>query len=74
MDSGLSMQVIIDRMQEYHPTSIRTAVLLHKYEATCVDVQLDYVGFKIQNLFVIGYGLDYGQLARNLPEIYIHDE
>ncbi len=74
VDSGLSMQFIIDRMQEYHPTSIRTAVLLHKYEATCVDVQLDYVGFKIQNLFVIGYGLDYGQLARNLPEIYIHDE
>jgi hypoxanthine phosphoribosyltransferase len=38
-----------------------------------VDVQLDYVGFEIDNRFVIGYGLDYGQLARNLRAIYMLD-
>ncbi len=53
---------------------MRVAVLLHKYEATKAKLELDYVAFKIPNLFVIGYGLDYGQLARNLGEIYILDE
>ncbi len=74
VDTGLSMQFIIDRMKEYQPASVRTATLLHKYEATRVDLEIDYVGFRIENLFVIGYGLDYGQLGRNLPEIYILDE
>lgn len=74
VDTGLSMQFILDNMREYEPASVRTAVLLHKYEATRVEVQLDYVGFRIKNLFVIGYGLDYGQLARNLKDIYILDE
>lgn len=74
VDTGLSMQYILDRMQEHNPASLRTATLLHKYEATEIDVPLDYVGFRIPNLFVIGYGLDYGQQGRNLPEIYILDE
>jgi len=74
VDTGLSMQYIIDKMKEYEPASIRTAVLLHKHDATRVDVELNYVGFPIDNLFVIGYGLDYGQLGRNLPQIYILDK
>ena len=74
VDTGLSMQYILDRMREHKPASLRTATLLHKYEATQIDVQLDYVGFRIPNLFVIGYGLDYGQQGRNLPEIYILDD
>ncbi len=73
VDTGLSMQFIMDRIAESNPASIRTATLLHKYEATRVQTQLDYVGFRIKNLFVIGYGLDYGQLARNLDQIYILD-
>lgn len=75
VDTGLSMKYIIERIRaEYQPASLRVATLLHKYEATEVDVLLDYVGFRIPNLFVIGYGLDYGQLARNLGDIYILDE
>lgn len=74
VDTGLSMQFIIDRLQSYKPASVRIATLLHKHEATKVELDLDYVGFAIKNLFVVGYGLDYGQLARNLPEIYILDD
>ena len=73
VDTGLSMQYILDRMQAHQPASVRVATLLHKHEATQVDVPLDYVGFRIPNLFVIGYGLDYGQVGRNLSEIYILD-
>ncbi|MEZ4701773.1 MAG: hypoxanthine phosphoribosyltransferase [Rhodothermales bacterium] len=74
VDTGLSMAYILKRMAAYRPASLSTAVLLHKKEATRVDVRLDYVAFTIPNLFVLGYGLDYGQLGRNLPEIYILDQ
>jgi hypoxanthine phosphoribosyltransferase len=74
VDTGLSMAYILERLGENHPASLRTATLLHKPDATRHTVSLDYVGFPIDNLFVIGYGLDYGQLARNLPDIYILDE
>ena len=74
VDTGLSMQFIVDRISEGKPASVRTVTLLHKYEATRVATSLDYVGFRIKNLFVIGYGLDYGQLARNLDQIYILDD
>jgi hypoxanthine phosphoribosyltransferase len=71
VDTGLSMAYILERLAAYRPASLRTAVLLHKTEATRVPVTLDYVAFTIPDRFVIGYGLDYGQLGRNLPEIYI---
>ncbi len=74
VDTGLSMQFIVERLAEYKPASIGTVTLLHKFEATRVETQLDYVGFRIKNLFVIGYGLDYGQLARNLDQIYILED
>ncbi len=74
VDTGLSMRFILDRFAELGPASLRAATLLHKPAATKVDVPLDYVGFAIENLFVIGYGLDYGQLARNLPAVYILDD
>ncbi len=74
VDTGLSMQYILDRMNAYNPASLRVVTLLHKPDATRSDVQLDYVGFHIPNVFVLGYGLDYGQLGRNLPEIYLLDE
>jgi len=74
VDTGLSMEYLIERLNKERPASIRTAALLHKYEATRVDVPLDYVGFRIRNLFVVGYGLDYGQVGRNLADIYILEE
>ncbi len=74
VDTGLTMEFIKDRLREYSPASLRVATLLHKPEATEPDLTLDYVGFQIPDLFVIGYGLDYGQLARNLGDIYILDD
>ncbi len=76
VDTGLSMQFITDLMEDLNPASVKTVTLLHKKAATHpdLDLRLDYVGFEIKDLFVIGYGLDYGQLGRNLPAIYILDE
>ena len=74
VDTGLSMEFMKGRLAEHDPASLRVATLLHKPTATEPDLRLDYVGFRIPELFVIGYGLDYGQLARNLSDIYILDE
>ncbi len=74
VDTGTSMAYVMDRIRAYDPASMRIATLLHKEEASEADVELHYVGFNIPNRFVIGYGLDYGQLARNLPDIYILDD
>ncbi len=73
VDTGLSMKYVIDQIRTRNPASLRAATLLRKPDAAKVEVQVDYVGFDIDNLFVIGYGLDYGQLARNLRAIYILD-
>ena len=73
VDTGLSMKYLIDKLQKKSPASIKTVTLLHKTEATHHDVQLDYVGFRIPTLFVLGYGLDYAQEGRNLAQIYILD-
>ncbi|WP_138432105.1 hypoxanthine phosphoribosyltransferase [Fodinibius saliphilus] len=74
VDTGLSMNYLVDKLEKKNPESIATVTLLHKTEATHHDVQLDYVGFKIPTLFVLGYGLDYAQEGRNLAQIYILDE
>jgi hypoxanthine phosphoribosyltransferase len=74
VDTGLTMEFMKDRLGAHDPASLRVATLLHKPEATEPDLRLDYVGFRIPDLFVIGYGLDYGQLARNLGDIYILDD
>lgn len=74
VDTGVSMKYILDQMERLNPASVGVVTLLHKEEATEVDVDLDYVGFPIDNAFVLGYGLDYGQIARNLADIYILDE
>ncbi len=73
VDTGLSMQYILDIMHSQNPETVKVVTLRHKYEATEVHVRLDYVGFRIKNQFVVGYGLDYGQVGRNLPDLYVLD-
>lgn len=73
VDTGLSMEYILDTLSKEGPASIQVATMLHKADATKVDLELRYVGFEIDNLFVVGYGLDYGQVGRNLKDIFILD-
>jgi hypoxanthine phosphoribosyltransferase len=69
VDTGLTMQYLQNYLKSRNPKSITTATLLHKPEATQVKCSLDYIGFKISNEFVVGYGLDYQGYFRNLPYI-----
>jgi hypoxanthine phosphoribosyltransferase len=69
VDSGLTLDYIIDNLKTRRPASLRICVLLNKQERREVDVPLDYVGFDIPDKFVVGYGLDYDEKYRNLPFI-----
>ena len=74
VDTGLSIKYLVDKIKTKNPESVSVITLLHKKDATIHDVQVDYVGFKIPTLFVLGYGLDYAQEGRNLAQIYVIDE
>jgi hypoxanthine phosphoribosyltransferase len=69
VDTGLTMQYLQNYLKSRSPKSLTIITLLHKPEATQVQCQLDHVGFKISNEFVVGYGLDYQGYFRNLPYI-----
>ncbi|MCR4416542.1 MAG: hypoxanthine phosphoribosyltransferase [Ignavibacteria bacterium] len=70
VDTGLSIVYMKGLLQSQNPASIKVVTLLHKPDATKYDIKLDYIGFKIPNKFVIGYGLDHTQKYRNLRSIY----
>ena len=74
IDTGLSMKYLVDKVKRKEPASLSVVTMLHKPEATQHNVQIDYTGFKIPNLFVLGYGLDFAQEGRNLAQIYLLDE
>ena len=69
VDTGLTMKYLLANLATREPASIKVCTLLHKPSRTEVEVDLDYVGFTIENHFVIGYGLDFDQKYRNLPQI-----
>jgi hypoxanthine phosphoribosyltransferase len=73
VDSGLTVQYLIKILAKHKPKSIRVCTLLSKPERRTIDVPLDYVGFKIPNKYVVGYGLDYQQEYRNLPYLAVLD-
>lgn len=70
VDSGYTMQTFLPQLAALSPASVRLVTLLHKPDAQKVAVPIDYVGFSIPNKFVVGYGLDYNGLGRELPAIY----
>lgn len=67
IDTGLTLNYLLRILEERKPASLRVCTLLNKPSRRKVDVPVDYIGFNIPNAFVVGYGLDYGQLYRNLP-------
>ena len=70
VDTGKTLHHFLPKLLHQQPKSLKIATLLHKPEATEFALTLDYVGFSIPNKFVVGYGLDYSGLGRNLKEIY----
>lgn len=70
IDTGKTLHEFIPQLEHQGPASIRIAALLTKPEALKYPVNADYTGFAIPNKFVVGYGLDYDGLGRNIPEIY----
>ncbi len=74
IDSGLTASYLMSTLTARKPASLRIASLLHKKVKTVQEVRIDYLGFEIPDHFVIGYGLDYAGLYRNLPYIGILEE
>lgn len=71
VDSGLSVKFLYNMMAAFNPAQLKFATLLHKPSKTIVDVKLDYVGFEIEDKYVVGYGLDDKQNKRNLRDIFV---
>lgn len=69
VDTGLTLTYLQGILRARGPRSLRTACLLSKPSRRKVDVQVDYIGFTIEDKFVVGYGLDYAEQYRNLPFI-----
>jgi hypoxanthine phosphoribosyltransferase len=71
VDTGLTLAYLQDILKARAPKSVRTACLLSKPSRRQVDVKVDYIGFTIDDHFVVGYGLDYAEKYRNLPYIAV---
>ena len=69
IDSGITLNYLYNYLKTKNPKSLKICVLLNKKERRQKEIALDYVGFEIENKFVLGYGLDYDEKYRNLPYI-----
>jgi len=69
IDTGRTVSYLKRNLETRHPRSVRLCALLDKIERRDVDVEIEYLGFTIPNLFVVGYGLDHAGLYRNLPYV-----
>ncbi|HZZ43730.1 MAG TPA: hypoxanthine phosphoribosyltransferase [Tepidisphaeraceae bacterium] len=69
LDSGGTLKLVIPLLERLKPASVKVCVLLRKDRPSAREVQADYVGFDIPDEFVVGYGLDYDDYYRNLPDI-----
>jgi hypoxanthine phosphoribosyltransferase len=70
VDTGKTLSQFLPQLEHQHPASLKVASLLHKPSATVHSIKIDYLGFTIPDKFVLGYGLDYDGLGRNVKEIY----
>ncbi len=71
IDTGLTLDYLLRILRARNPASLRICALLDKKERRRIPIHLDYVGFEIPNKFVVGYGLDFGEIYRNLPYIAV---
>ncbi|MFZ4768879.1 MAG: hypoxanthine phosphoribosyltransferase [Ferruginibacter sp.] len=70
VDTGKTLNEFLPQLHDHHPASLKIVALLHKPEALQYPIKIDYLGFSVPDKFLLGYGLDYDGLARNLGEIY----
>ncbi len=70
IDTGKTLHTFLPQLENQRPLSLKVAVLLHKPDAQTFPVNIDYICITIPNKFVLGYGLDYDGLGRNIKEIY----
>jgi hypoxanthine phosphoribosyltransferase len=70
VDTGKTLHQFLPQLINQQPASLKIAALLHKPEALKFPISIDYLGFEVPNKFLLGYGLDYDGLGRNLKEIY----
>lgn len=69
VDTGLTIAHLLELFRTRHPSSVKVCALLHKPARTKIEVPIDYLGFTIEDRFVVGYGLDWAERYRNLPFI-----
>jgi hypoxanthine phosphoribosyltransferase len=69
VDTGLTLNYLLEHLRVQNPASVRVCSLLHKPARTRVEVPIDYLGFTIDDVFVVGYGLDIAHFHRNLPYV-----
>ncbi len=74
VDTGLTMEKVLQQLEILEPAEIKICTLLYKPEAFRKKFDLDYVAIVVPNDFLVGYGLDYDGLGRNLPDIYVLDK
>jgi hypoxanthine phosphoribosyltransferase len=74
LDTGRTFKKVLELLTLREPKILKTCVLLDKPSRRVVPIEADFVGFKIPDLFVVGYGLDWDELGRNLPSIYYLSE
>jgi hypoxanthine phosphoribosyltransferase len=74
VDTGLTLTYLQDILRARAPRTLRSACLLSKPSRRVVDVKVEYIGFTIEDRFVVGYGLDFAEKFRNLPHIAVMDE
>ena len=70
VDSGLSVEFLENMLSAFNPKILKFATLLNKPSKNEIDVPMDYIGFNIEDKYVVGYGLDDTQFKRNLRSIY----
>ena len=70
VDTGKTLNEFLPQLRHQQPASLKIVALLQKPDALQFPINVDYIGFSIPNKFVVGYGLDYDGLGRNMPEIY----
>ena len=71
VDTGLTLAYLKRNLEARHPRSVRVCVLADKVERRQIEVPVDYVGFTVPNVYVVGYGFDYGGVFRNVPYVAV---